>query len=197
MTAMSPLPVVWTIGHSNHGFETLCGLLRRQDIDYVLDVRSYPYSRFAPHFNRERLRPALDAAGFKYRFVGIALGGRPQRDEQFDAEGRALYDAMAREPAFTDTIDQVLRGARQRRLALMCSCGQPHDCHRRLLVGKVLCERGADLCHILPDGTALNETCVRLPGADDADRLFGHDDPPWRSTRPVEHKSRLNSSPGD
>src|SRR5271163_1319557 len=130
-------PTAWTVGHSNHDLETFVALVQRHQIGYLVDVRSYPYSRFAPHFNREELQTTMEASGINYVFLGLALGGRPQRDDQSDAEGHALYEKMAQEPAFTEAIDRLLRGASEHRLALLCSCGQPRECHRRLLVGKV------------------------------------------------------------
>ncbi|MGH2852723.1 MAG: DUF488 family protein [Solirubrobacteraceae bacterium] len=135
----------------------------------------------------------MQARGIPYEFLGLALGGRPRRADQLDAKGRAMYSKMAVEPTFTDAIDRVLRDASERRLALLCSCGQPHACHRRLLVGKVLCDRGAELRHILPDGRVLSERSVEL--RDDAQAtLFGHDESSWRSTRSASRRAPLSAS---
>lgn len=187
-------PVVWTIGHSNHELGALLALVKQHRIDDLVDVRSYPYSRFVPHFNRDELQLAAEGAGIRYTFLGFALGGRPQHESQLDAEGHALYGEMAREPVFLEAIERLLHGAREGRVALLCSCGQPHECHRRLLVGKVLCERGAELRHILPDGTVFTETAVILNEDRVQSALFGDDKPPWRSTRSVSHRRRLSAS---
>jgi uncharacterized protein (DUF488 family) len=185
--------VVWTVGHSNHDLETFLGLLVPERITHVLDVRSYPYSRYA-HFSREALQPVLKERGLAYYFVGIALGGRPRRDEHFDAEGHALYSEMAAEPDFRAAVDGLIRGAGAHRVALLCSCGRPDECHRRLLVGKVLCERGVTLRHIMPDGTVADEASVALAPPQVQNSLFGHDAPVWRSTRSVLHRRRLSAS---
>jgi uncharacterized protein (DUF488 family) len=186
-------PTVWTVGHSNHDFERFAGLVDSQRIAFLLDVRSYPYSRFAPHFNREHLQPAIEARGISYVFLGLALGGRPQREDHFDADGHALYSEMAQEPAFVAAIRRVLEGAGKYRVALLCSCGQPRECHRRLLIGKVLCDSGAELRHILPDATVLTESSVPT-GEIAPEPLFGHDEQSWRSTRSVSHRRRLSAS---
>lgn len=191
---LSP-PVVWTLGHSNHDIGSFLGLVQGNRISHLVDVRSYPYSRFAPHFNREPLQATMAETGVEYVFLGLKLGGRPQRDEHLDEEGHALYGRMAEEPAFKDAIEQVLRGASSHRVALMCSCGQPGTCHRRLLIGKVLCDRGAELRHILPDGTLQDESTVTLISDNDQVRLFGNDEqPPWRSAQSVSHRRRLSTS---
>jgi uncharacterized protein (DUF488 family) len=185
--------VLWTVGHSNHGFDALAALLARERIAFVADVRSYPYSRHAPQFNRENLEAALCAGGVRYLFLGEALGGRPTREEHYDAEGHALYDAMAAEREFGAAIDRLLAGSREHRIALLCSEADPHDCHRRLLVGKVLAERGVELRHILRDGSVLTEQTVDL-SAGQPPSLFGEDEQPWRSTRSVSHRRRLSGS---
>ncbi len=189
---ISPL-TVWTVGHSNHDFEWFASLVDRHRIEFLLDIRSHPYSRYAPHFNREQLQAAIEARGISYTFLGGALGGRPQREDHLDSQGHALYAEMAQEPAFIAAIDRVLAGAGKHRVALLCSCGQPQDCHRRLLVGKILCDEGAELCHILPDATVLTETAVPVDGIA-AESLFGHDETSWRSIRSVSPRRRLSAS---
>jgi len=54
---------IHTIGHSNHTVENLFALSRKHAIE-VVDVRSQPYSRHVPHFNREALARVLQ--GFTY-----------------------------------------------------------------------------------------------------------------------------------
>jgi hypothetical protein len=101
---------------------------------------------------------------------------------------------MADEPRFQDAISRVVEGAAGHRLCLVCSCGRPDDCHRRLLVGKVLCERGLELRHILPDGSVCPESEVSIAPAGGQDPLFGHDSSVWRSTRSVSRRRRLSAS---
>lgn len=191
---MEPTPLLWTIGHSNHDLDRFAELLLDNRIDFLVDVRSYPYSRFAPHFNREELHAAIGARGVGYLFLGETLGGRPSDDRHYDVEGHALYGPMASEPAFQSATARVLRGASEHRLALMCSCGQPHDCHRRLLIGKVLCDQGAELRHILPDGQLQSERRVDLDADGRQHSLFGEDVQLWRSAQSVSHKRRLSAS---
>lgn len=185
--------VLWTIGHSNHEFGSFVNLLRQENIEFVADVRSYPYSRHAPQFNREDLQAALRDHAIGYLFLGEELGGRPSREEHHDAEGHALYGAMAGEPAFAGAVDRLLHGAKEHRIALVCSEGDPRDCHRRLLVGKVLTDRGAELRHLLRDGTILVERSVEL-AAGEPPTLFGEDEQQWRSTQSVSHRRRLSAS---
>lgn len=192
---MSPSPV-WTVGHSNHPLERFIQLLKEANIEFLLDVRSSPYSRFAPHFGRESLAAEMRGHAIRYVFLGDALGGRPEREDHYDREGHALYGLMAQEPRFLDGIDRVLAGAREHRLALMCSCGNPQSCHRRLLVGRVLCERGVELHHVLPDGSVTLERSVSLGRPTDQNSLFDEEEPAWRSAQSVLHKRPQRASSG-
>jgi uncharacterized protein (DUF488 family) len=186
-------PVLWTIGHSNHEPDRFVDLVMHAQIGYIVDVRSHPYSRYAPHFNREELDRLLSHRGVGYLFLGDALGGRPDDDHHYDADGHALYAPMAALPAFQRGIERILRGAVSHRLGLMCSCGQPQDCHRRLLVGKVLCEHGAELRHILPDGDVMTEHRVDLNSDGGQHSLFD-EAPPWRSVRPIAGRRWLSTA---
>ena len=61
---------ILTLGHSNHPLERFLGLLAEHGVTAVADVRSAPYSRFCPHFNRRALSSALEARGIQYLFLG-------------------------------------------------------------------------------------------------------------------------------
>jgi uncharacterized protein (DUF488 family) len=100
-----------------------------------------------PHFNRTTLKDRLNATGIAYIFLGNELGGRPKDGGIFD------YEVMAASPLFAEGISQVEEIAPRTRLALMCSEHEPLTCHRCLLVGRRLVERGVEVAHILRDGT--------------------------------------------
>ncbi len=154
---------VLTVGHSNHPLETFVSLLRQHGVTTLADVRSAPFSRFNPQFNRKPLDAALQAQGIAYLFMGHALGGRPE-DRSCYENGRVRYDRLARTPLYREGIDQVIETAEVERVALMCAEREPLDCHRTLLVGRSLAERGVAVAHILGDGTleAHDETMDRL-----------------------------------
>jgi uncharacterized protein (DUF488 family) len=114
-------------------------------------VRTAPFSRHFPQFNKDALQTELRMDGIAYSFLGKELGGRPT-DSQYYCDGVADYERMARSPDFARGLQRVLDGARKYRIALMCSEHDPLDCHRCLLVGRALAARGAAVKHILADG---------------------------------------------
>ena len=150
---------ILTIGHSSHSSERFIALLRDAGVTAVADVRSAPYSRHAPQFNRDRLRDDLDRAGIAYVFLGRELGGRPA-EREFYADGVADYERMAQAPAFVAGLRRVIEGAQSYRITLMCSERDPLTCHRCLLVGRALAEHGARVSHILDSGERVGHTAI-------------------------------------
>jgi uncharacterized protein (DUF488 family) len=145
---------LYTIGHSDHALETFVALLRRHAIALVVDVRSQPYSRWTPQFNREPLRRDLEEAGLAYRFMGDVLGGRPTDPALYTA-GAPDYGRMEEGAAYQAGIEALLELARAERVAVMCSEGDPRHCHRHRLIAQTLLKRGVRVLHVTPDGETL------------------------------------------
>lgn len=193
------MSTVYTIGHSSHSFETFAGLLAGHGIEVVVDTRSSPYSKFAPQFAREALQRDLTACGIKYIFLGEELGGRPRGDDFYDASGRVLYGKRQSDASFLAGIERLERGMERFRVALMCGEEDPAHCHRRLLVGRVLVERGHELLHIRADGRLETEREVaqesNKPLVTAQPALFAElDEDQWRSTASVSPKKAPENS---
>lgn len=184
------MATLYTIGHSSHAAERFLELLRQHAIEVVVDTRSAPYSRYAPQFDRETLRDALNAAGQKYLYLGDVIGGRPRDEHCYDAEGRVLYSRVAELPEFRAGIERLKRGAQEYRVALLCAEEDPAHCHRRLLVARVLLGEGEGILHIRGDGSIESDADVeRRSGkvlVDPQPALFGEiEEEAWRSKAPI------------
>ena len=171
-------------------------LLRRHSVEVVADVRSHPYSKYATWFDHEPLLKALRAAGLQYVYFGVELGGRPRGDAYYDAEGRVLYDKVAESSAFQEGLARLEAGLRQSVVAMLCSEEDPAGCHRRLLLGRVLAERGVAVSHIRGDGRLQTEVEVAAaePGANQLGLFDEIEAPEWKSIPSVSPKKRQNSS---
>lgn len=174
------MPVIYTVGHSTHDLDRFLGLLSPLGVDTVVDVRSNPFSVMAPDFSRPHLEDALPRRGLGYVFMGDRLGGRPTDSSQYDDAGRALYYLMSQTDTFLEAIDVLIGRSTRHRMALMCSEGRPHECHRHLLVGRVLKHRGIDVRHIGPGGGLVS------PPPSISESLFPMaEDASWKSVRSV------------
>ena len=142
---------IFTIGHSNHSLDGFLTLLSKYRVTAVADVRSAPYSRFRPHFNRKALEASLDARGIRYAFFGRELGGRPDDPACYEG-GRVDYERVAATRGFRDGIARIIDVSSRYRIALMCAEKEPLDCHRTLLVARAVDAAGAAVEHILADG---------------------------------------------
>ncbi len=133
---------IYTIGHSNGTSERLIDLLTQHGITAVADVRSHPYSRFNPQFNREEMADAFRNAGLAYVFLGQELGAR-STDPACYRDGRAQYSLMMKTPLFERGIERLLAGMASFRVAILCAEKEPLACHRTILISRYLHERNA------------------------------------------------------
>ena len=190
---------VYTIGHSSHAAEVFSDLLVQHGIQVLVDVRSAPYSRYAPQFDHDLLPRSLNQAGMKYLFLGRELGGRPNKPEYYDADGHVVYSRMTADPAFIEGIERLERGMTEFRIALMCGEEDPAHCHRRLLVTRVLMERGHEVLHIRGDGRVMADEEVSVASGkslvNEQPALFAElDEDQWRSTASVLPKKAPGNS---
>jgi uncharacterized protein (DUF488 family) len=144
--------VIFTVGHSTHPIERFVALLQQHGIEVLADVRSTPFSRFNPQFNRSSLAHSLAAAGIRYEFLGEELGARSTDPDCFE-NGRVSYSRLARSAAFRRGIERLRTGMNTQRVAMMCAEREPLDCHRTILVARELEREGAAVTHILADGS--------------------------------------------
>jgi uncharacterized protein (DUF488 family) len=154
------LQALFTIGYGARTFEEFIAALKANGIEYLIDVRTAPYSKFKPEFSKEVLQKRLEAAGMRYIFMGDTLGGQP-RDPDCFTDGKVDYDKVRTQPFFQAGIERLKKASEQpRRTVLMCSEGRPEQCHRSKLIGEVLAGAGIPVCHIDEDGSVLSQTQV-------------------------------------
>jgi uncharacterized protein (DUF488 family) len=175
----APENPILTIGHSTHSAEAFLVLLQRHRVEAVADVRSSPFSRFNPQFNREILEQFLKANGVHYVFLAKELGARSD-DRSCYLDGRVQYARLAQTQQFQEGLGRVLRGTTRYRLALMCAEKDPLECHRTLLVAKALVTGGKPVIHIHADGhlethEAAMERLLDVTGLPKKDLFLSHE----------------------
>lgn len=171
---------IFTIGHSTHAIDVFVAILARHGVTAIADVRSSPYSRFNPHYNREALSLYLKQQGLAYVFLGRELGARSE-DETCYVNGRVQYSRLACTAAFRQGLTRVTSGAQEHVIALMCAEKDPLDCHRTLLVARALDGLGASVVHILEDGrlethAAAMERLLTVTGVPSSDMFLSKEE---------------------
>lgn len=130
---------LFTIGHSNYSLEVFGELLSDNGIGLLIDVRSKPYSRYMPHFNKTALHSYLNSIRIKYRYGGEYLGGM---------NGPSVQD-----DDFIEKMNTVVRFSNKHKTVMMCSERDPRQCHRAYkLSAWVNRETEIDVVHIVPTG---------------------------------------------
>jgi uncharacterized protein (DUF488 family) len=149
---------IFTIGHSSHPLGTFVWLLRKHEVQALVDIRSYPGSRRHPQFSRESLSASLQEEDIEYHWLE-ALGGfrnrtkdaapSPNRGIEHEAF-RAYADYMATDE-FRQGVARLIEIAAGHRTSIMCAEGDYQHCHRHLLCDHLLAN-GVTVLHILPTG---------------------------------------------
>jgi uncharacterized protein (DUF488 family) len=143
---------VLTVGHSNHTLEHFLQIVRANQVTAVADIRSEPYSAYASQFNREALKSFLEDSGVNYVFLGAELGARPQ-DPACYRNGKVQFKLMAATALFRKGLERIVSGSKNHCIAMMCTENDPLKCHRSVFISRELEALGAEVSHILEDGS--------------------------------------------
>ena len=143
---------LFTIGHSVHTVEEFLGLLTRHAINALCDVRSSPYSRYSPQFNRELLREEVLKHGVAYIYLGDELGPRSSDPSCYE-NGKVQYQRLVEKESFQQGLNRLRKGMETYRVALMCAEKDPLTCHRMILICRQLRGNDIQIRHILEDGS--------------------------------------------
>ena len=140
---------LYTIGHGNRKSDDFLALLKEFGIEYLIDVRSQPYSKFNPQYNQNELKFFLERNGIRYVFMGDNIGGRPKDTSCYDSEGKVDYEAVKTKDFFISGIDRLkIAYNKDINVVIMCSESKPCECHRSKLIGRVLNTENIFLKHI-------------------------------------------------
>lgn len=171
-----------TIGHSNHSLEKFICLLEDNGVLLLVDIRTAPYSRYNPQFNKENIEHVLSEHNIRYAYAGKYLGGRPSDPtcyksrelpaEETDYLHEVDYPEVMKRAWFIKGINRLLELADKQATVIMCSEENPAECHRHHLIAKYLMAEHpeVDVRHIRGDGTVFGarslQTSVDKPLAE-------------------------------
>ena len=121
---------IYTIGHSTRSFEEFMEIIEAVCYDVVVDVRSKPYSRWHPQFNKNNFIQKLWS---KYLWMGDSLG---------------WFDEEISQEAFEKWIQEVLKLSISKVVVLMCSEKDKKKCHRFYKITPELMKHKAVVAHL-------------------------------------------------
>lgn len=148
---------IHTIGYGNRTISEFIALLKHNGVQYLIDVRSKPLSRFNPDFSRVALESTLKNNNIRYVFMGNNLGGLPQ-DEDCYTEGRVDYSKVEKQLFYKQGIDRLQTAwEKQIPVSIMCTEGKPEECHRSKLIGQTLTKMNITVAHIDENGKILSQ----------------------------------------
>ena len=164
---------LYTIGHSNHPIDKFIQLLVDHCIELIVDVRSAPYSRFNPQYNKNALQQALDKQHIAYVYAGEGLGGRPKDpacykhnaipDKAADYLHEIDYPEVMKRPWFLNGIQQLVEITGQHTTSILCSEEDAARCHRHHLIARYLMDEcpGISILHIRGDSSIIDAKSIQ------------------------------------
>ncbi|HFL2571219.1 TPA: DUF488 family protein [Clostridioides difficile] len=144
---------IFAIGHSNYPYDKLINMIKKYDINCVVDIRETPYSKYNIQYNKETFNESLRNSGFLYIYMGKEFGAKRTNKDVYTQEGYADFEKVAKEDIFLNGIERLKKGCQMGyRIVLLGAMQEPIRCHRSILVGKVLNKEGFDVKYIMHEG---------------------------------------------
>jgi uncharacterized protein (DUF488 family) len=149
---------IYTIGTSIHNTGEFCSLLLKYRINAIADVRSVPYSKHTPQFNKDILIRSLQRVSIRYLDFSAEFGARRTEQEAY-TDNKVDFEKVVKLPIFLSGVERITTGITKGfNIALMCTEKKPLDCHRFSLISNSLSKfLDIDIEHILFDGNLINQ----------------------------------------
>lgn len=161
MKIKSIMKTLLTIGYGNRKLSEFTQLLLSNEIEFLIDIRSNPYSRFRKEFNKSHLDEYLREKGITYIFMGDLLGGKPKNPKLYSEE-KLDYEKVKCDPFYKEGISKLKQALKNNfRVTVMCAELDPRQCHRYTLVGNSIFEEGFDVNHFEKDGALITHQDLR------------------------------------
>jgi len=152
---------LYSIGHGNKTIEKFIHELKQFNIEYLVDVRTTPFSKWNPHFNQNDLQFMLKEHNIGYIFLGDKIGGLPSDKSCYSEDGKVDYKLVREKTFFKEGLDRLIKAnSKGIKIATMCSETNPEECHRSKLIGKELLLENIDMKHIINQDEFKSQTKI-------------------------------------
>ena len=149
---------VYTIGYSGFSIDDFVATLKKHNVSLVVDVRSSPFSKFFPEYNKDTLEICLKTHGIYYRNYADSFGARQNDRKYYCKEGYLDFEVFAQSAPFLQGIKKLCDSMEKNySFALLCAEKDPICCHRTILVARAFYERGYNVIHLLADDNTITQ----------------------------------------
>lgn len=144
---------IFAIGHSNYPYSKFIEMIKKYNINCIVDIRETPYSKYNTQYNKEYFREILKKDGFTYIYMGQEFGAKRGSKQSYNNEGYADFEKVIQEEIFLNGIERIKNGIDMRyKIVLLGAMQEPIRCHRSIMVGRFLNKEGIHVKYILHEG---------------------------------------------
>ncbi len=141
---------LYSIGHGTKDITQFIDELKAFDINYLIDIRTKPFSKWNPQYNQNELKLTLKEHGIVYVYMGDTLGGMPDDRSCYNSDNKVDYDVVKTKEFFTSGLSRLVTAYQKKiNVVIMCSESRPEDCHRSKLIGEELLNKEIPIIHIV------------------------------------------------
>lgn len=141
---------IFAMGHSNYPYDKLIDMIKKYNVNCVVDIRETPYSKYNIQYNREVFNESLKKSGFIYIYMGNEFGAKRTNKDVYTEEGYADFEKVIKEDIFLKGIERLKNGCQMGyKIVLLGAMQEPIRCHRSILLGKTLNKEGFDVKYIM------------------------------------------------
>ncbi|CEP50793.1 Uncharacterized conserved protein [[Clostridium] sordellii] len=136
-------------------------MIKKYDINCVVDIRETPYSKYNVQYNREAFKERLKKDNIAYIYMGNEFGAKRQTKESYNEEGYADFTKVIKEDIFLKGVERLKKGIEMGyKIVLLAAMQDPIRCHRSIMLGRYLNQNGFDIKYILHEGNLGNQNDI-------------------------------------
>ncbi|MBC2579542.1 DUF488 family protein [Clostridium sp. DJ247] len=145
---------IYTVGHSSHDNIYFLELLKKYNINCIIDIRSVPFSKYVPHFNKNVIKKFLNINGIYCIYMAEEFGAIRTNIDLFHPNGYLDFNKVKELKSFSEGLERLKDGIKKGyKICIMCTEKDPIDCHRSIMIAPELIKNNYSVIHIMPDGS--------------------------------------------
>jgi uncharacterized protein (DUF488 family) len=149
---------VYTIGYSGFSIDDFVETIKDHNISLVVDIRSSPFSKHFPEYNKGSLEIYLKKNNIFYCNYAVEFGARQNDRKYYCNEGYLDFEVFSKSEQFLQGINKLCNRMEQNyTFVLLCAEKDPICCHRTILVARAFFERGYNVVHLLTNGKTITQ----------------------------------------